>query len=162
MFFQKKDKEDAQELMDALSEKYKGFESELIDTTNFRIIISDLNTAYVDSKYMDGTFYEHYVVDLKWYHKLIMLKLDNLIDHKIKVLKNKYVKKNKNVKEIINLKAKYNDTTTGNTPIFGTMSRAYMSLPPMRPFSGNFHNSTNIFTASPKSKNELRKRGLRL
>jgi hypothetical protein len=112
MFFQKQDKEAAQAVMDALSEKYKGFEDKLIDTTNFKVIVLDLNTAYVDSKYKDGRNYEHYAVYHEWYYKIFGIKLSRLIDWKIKSLKRQYTKKNNTVKELADLKAKYNDTST--------------------------------------------------
>lgn len=154
MLFWKNDKEDAQAVMDTLSEKYKGFEDELIDITGFKVIIVDLETAYVDSKYSSGRNYEHYKVRLKWYHKIVGLKISNLIDGKIKTLKNKYSKSNNKIKELIDLKAKYNDTSaTMNTISSGLPKGIYM------PSAGLFSSSNGTLTTRQVQK-ELKKRGI--
>lgn len=99
-------KNDADDLMDILSEKYKGLEYKFFDLNRFDVSINNINEAIVHTHKCESRGYESfYYVRRKWYNSF--LSLDQLIQRKIFRLKKKCKKENRSVKKMLDLKNKY-------------------------------------------------------
>jgi len=122
-FFSSKD--DADDLMDILSERYKGLEYKFFDLNRFDININSINEAIVHTHKCENVGYESfYYVRRTWYN--FFLSLDQLIQWKIFRLKRKCKKENRNIKKILDLKNKYeyNDAQAQSTNVSTTWNPA--------------------------------------
>ena len=100
-FFSRKN--DAEELLDILSEKYKDYEENFFNTSNFSVDINTLHEALIyyyknDNGYNNGILYRYGVIHIrhKWYNFFIPINI--LIDLRKIFLKRKLKKKIKRQK----------------------------------------------------------------
>jgi hypothetical protein len=101
-------KYDAEEIADRLSEHYEEYRSDFYDVNRFKVCIENFcNATIYTYKYKSSSYQRSYDIYQRWYHKLFLISLDDLIKRKIIFLKFKLKRKNNKQRKILDLKFQY-------------------------------------------------------